>query len=430
MSERTEFDRKPASRISLHSAALREFNQAADLMGLDPDVRNILAEPANEILVNFPVRMDDGRVEVFTGYRVQHNNVLGPFAGGLRYHLGVDIDDVCAHAIRLTWKHAMVGVPFGGAMGGIHLDPARYSLDELERITRRFTFCLGDNIGPEYDIPSPELNAGPQIMAWILDMFSSTRPPHERNLCKHVVTGKPIVLGGSLGREKAAGLGIVFLLEEWAREQAFEICGSTFIVQGFGTVGSWAARLLGARGAKLLAVEDASGALGREGGFDLEDLARYARAHRVIAGYPNAVPLSHEEFLATKADIFIPAAVESQITAETAPLLNVRLVAEGANSPTDGEGQEILLRRGIEVMPDILCNSGGVIVNFFEWLQNRRSESWEEEEVDRRLHPMIVGAYREVKRIASELGVGIRTAALVVGLTRLENAYLKRGIFP
>lgn len=430
MGAQPESEKQMKTRISLHSAALRQFNHAADLMGLDADVRRILSEPANEILVNFPVKLDDGRVEVFTGYRVQHNNVLGPFTGGLRYHVGVDVDDARAHALRLTWKHAMAGVPFGGAMGGIHVDPARYSMEELERITRRFTFCLGDNIGPEYDILSPELNTGPQIMAWILDTYLSTRPPHERNRCRHVVTGKPTVLGGSLGRNKAVGQGLVFLLAEWAKENAFNISGATFIVQGFGSVGSWVARLLSLLGAKLLAVEDASGALGDPNGIDPEDLAAYLRKHRLAVGYPQGEPLSHEAFLSTEADIFIPAAVESQITADTAPLLNVKLVAEGANSPTDADGEAVLSQRGIEVLPDILCNSGGVIVHFFEWLQNRRSETWDLDEVDRKLHQQIVGAYRAVKKTEADFGVGIRTAALIVGLSRLQNAYLKRGIFP
>jgi glutamate dehydrogenase (NAD(P)+) len=416
--------------VGMHSATIRLFNHTADLMGLDPDVRKILSETANEILVHFPVKMDDGSVEAFTGYRIQHNNVMGPFTGGLRFHPGVDLEDIRALAMRLTWKHALAGVPFGGAMGGVYVDVSKHSVEELERITRRFTFCLGSNIGPEYDIPSPELNTGPQIMAWILDTYLSTVPSHERNGSKHVVTGKPIALGGSLGRDKATGQGIVFLLEEWARERCFDLSAATFIVQGYGTVGSWAARLLGCCGAKLLAVEDASGAIASPSGLVPEDLAIYAREHRVVEGYPHGEPIGHDAFLSTKADIFIPAALENQIDARTASLLDVLLVAEGANSPTDAEGDVILTERGIGVIPDILCNSGGVLVHFFEWLQNRRSESWEQDEVDCKLRRMIVGAYEEVKEKAAEYGVGLRTAALIQALSRIENVYLKRGIFP
>lgn len=415
---------------TMHGATVRQFNHTADLMGLDPDVRKILSETANEILVNFPVKMDDGGVRVFTGYRIQHNNVMGPFAGGLRYHPGADLEDIRALAMRLTWKHALAGVPFGGAMGGVLVDPMGCSTDELERITRRFTFCLGNNIGPEYDIPSPELNTGPQIMAWILDTYLSTVPSHERNGSKHVVTGKPTALGGSLGRDKATGQGIVFLLEEWARERSFDLSTASFIVQGFDTVGSWASRLLGRCGARLLAVEDRSGAIANPAGLDPNGLATYMGEQHVVQGFPHGEAIDHEAFLSIKADIFIPAALENPVDARTASLLNVHLVAEGVNCATEVEGDLILTERGIEVIPDILCNAGGVLVHFFEWLQNRRSESWELDEVDRKLRQAVVGAYEEVKRKAGEFGVGLRTAALILALSRIENVYLKRGIFP
>jgi glutamate dehydrogenase (NAD(P)+) len=383
------------------------------------------------VVVHFPVKMDDGRVEMFTGYRVQHNNVLGPFKGGLRFHPSVDIDEVRALATWMTWKSAIVNIPFGGAKGGIQIDPSKYSLDEMERITRRFTYALGNSIGPEYDIPAPDVNTNPQIMAWILDTYQSTMPAHERNRCVHVVTGKPIESGGSLGRDKATGQGVVYLIEQWAEDNSADLSGATYMVQGFGNVGSWAARLMKEHGSKLIAVEDASGALTNPDGIDPDDLFSYAaQSNGLISGFPNAESTDHEAFMRTEADIFIPAALENQITRESAQYLNVKLVAEGANGPTDPGGDVVLQRRGIHVLPDVLCNSGGVIVSYFEWLQNKRSEFWELEEVDRKLHRKIVDAYHRVSDVAEEFEVDWRTAAYIVAVRRLATTYKMRGIFP
>jgi len=420
-----------ARKRSVYENVARQFAKAAELMDLDPNIRAILSRTTNEAVINFPVKMDDSKIMMFTGYRVQHCNLLGPFKGGLRFHPSVDLDEIRALAMWMTWKSAIVDIPFGGAKGGIQMDPSKYSTEELERITRRFTFALGNNIGPEYDIPAPDVNTNPQIMAWILDTYLSTVPPQERQRCMHVVTGKPVESGGSLGREKATGQGIVFLLEEWAREHEFDLKHATFMVQGFGNVGSWAARLLKRLGAKLIAVEDASGALINTKDIDPDDLAGYASFNKgLVGGYPKAQPIDRETFLKTKVDIFIPAALENQITAETAPWLNVRLVAEGANGPTDPEGDAILQERGIDVIPDILCNSGGVIVSYFEWLQNKRSELWELEEVDCKLLKRLISAYQKVRETAREHNTDWRTAAYIVALSRLEVAYKKRGIFP
>ncbi|MCK4494934.1 MAG: Glu/Leu/Phe/Val dehydrogenase, partial [Candidatus Aminicenantes bacterium] len=331
----------------------------------------------NEFVVHFPVKMDNGGLKVMTGYRIQHNNALGPYKGGLRFHPSVDIDEVRALATLMTWKSAITNIPFGGAKGGIQLDPSDFSSNEMERIARRFTFALGNNIGPEYDIPAPDVNTNPQIMAWILDTYLSTVTPNERNRCLHVVTGKPIESGGSKGRNKATGQGIVFLIDKWANDHGFNLKGATYIVQGFGNVGSWASRLMKKKGSKLIAVEDVTGTIFNSEGIDPDDLANYVKNHGGVLDYPNAKPIDHETFFSTKADIFIPAALENQITAETAQLLNVKLVAEGANSPTDLNGDIILQQKKIDVIPDILCNSGGVIVSYFEWLQNKRSEFWE-----------------------------------------------------
>lgn len=415
---------------SPYENVIQQFNQAADLMNLDPDVRRIISKPMNEVTVNFPVIMDDGLVEMFTAYRVQHSNVLGPFKGGLRFHPAVDIDEVRALATWMTWKTAVANIPFGGAKGGIQMDPRKYSAAELERITRRSTFALGNNIGPEYDIPAPDVNTNSQIMAWILDTYLSTVPPHERQCCLHVVTGKPVALGGSVGRDKATGQGVVFLIERWAQDRGIDLADLTYFVQGFGNVGSWAARLMQANGSKLVAVEDITGAIANQEGIDARDLVDHATANDGISGYPHARKIDHEEFLSTEADIFIPAALENQITAETAPLLNVKLVAEGANGPTDRDGDRILNEKNIHVLPDILCNAGGVIVSYFEWLQNKRSEFWDLEEVDRKLHKIMTNAYDRVRDKASEYEVDWRLAASIIALSRLEAVYQGRGIFP
>jgi glutamate dehydrogenase (NAD(P)+) len=417
-------------QASVYENVTRQFNAAADLMELDPSIRKILGTTQNEIVVHFPVRVNGG-VEMFTGYRVQHNNTLGPFKGGLRFHPSVELDEVRALATWMTWKAAITNIPFGGAKGGIAFDPTQYSREELERITRRFTFALGNNIGPEYDIPAPDVNTNAQIMAWMLDTYLSTMPPQERQRSIHVVTGKPIESAGSQGRDKATGQGVVYLIQEWAKDHDFDLNGATYFVQGFGNVGSWTARLLKELGAKLVAVEDVSGAFANPTGIDPDELAEFARNDSgLIAGYPDARPIDHRTFMETEADIFVPAALENQINAETAPLLNVRLVAEGANGPTDPDGDMILERRGIDVLPDILCNSGGVIVSYFEWLQNKRSEFWDLEEVDAKLHKRIVDAYERVRGTAEEFGAGWRTAAYVVALRRLETVYKERGIFP
>lgn len=422
--------REKGVRPSVYAGVVSQFNRAAELMGLHPSIRQILGTTMNEVVVHFPVKMDDDRIEVFTGYRVQHNNALGPFKGGLRFHPAVDIDEVRALATWMTWKSAIVGIPFGGAKGGIQLDPSRYSRTELERITRRFTFALGNTIGPEYDIPAPDVNTNSQIMAWILDTYQSMMPANERQRMLHVVTGKPIESGGSIGRDKATGQGVVFCIREWAKDHDFDLAKATYTVQGFGNVGSWAARLLKPFGAKLIAVEDVTGVIADPDGIDPDDLAKFVREKGGLARFPRAGAITHEQFIRTQADIFIPAALEHQITAETAPRLNVRLVAEGANGPTDTEGDKILERRKIDVIPDVLCNAGGVVVSYFEWLQNKRSEFWELQEVDCKLYKKITAAYARVRETASRYNVNWRTAAYIVALARLEKVYTERGIFP
>lgn len=417
--------------VGVYSNVEKQFNTAADLMGLNKNVRKILGSTKNEVVVHFPVRMDkEDTIETFTGYRVQHNDALGPFKGGLRFHPEVNIDEVRALATWMTWKCAIAGLPFGGAKGGIQIDPAHYSRAELERITRRFAYSLGQNIGPEFDIPAPDVNTNAQIMAWFMDTYLSTVPASERQKNIHVVTGKPVESGGSLGRDKATGQGVVYCIQCWAEDRGLDIQDLKFMVQGFGNVGSWTARLLCELGAKLVAVEDVSGGTRNMDGLDPNDVLKYMAGRKGVRGYPNGEFVDHIMFLKTPVDIFVPAAMENQITGETAHWLDVKLIAEGANGPTNPDGDAVLNQRKIDLIPDILCNSGGVIVSYFEWLQNKRSESWELEEVDRKLRKKIVAAYERVRATAAEFTTDSRTAAYIVALRRLEKVYLERGIFP
>ncbi len=406
------------------------LHNAADLMKLNPEILKILTKTTNEIIVNFPVKMSNGLVEMFTGYRVQHNNVMGPYSGGLRFHPWVDLGEMRALATVMTCKATIAGIPFGGAAGGIQFNPSDYNSSDVERITRRFTYSLGSNIGAEYDILTSDVNTNPQTMAWILDTYLSTMPPEKRQAKTHVVTGKPIHLGGCVGHDKAAAQGLVFAIEEWARDRAFDLANATYTVQGFGSVGAWASLLLKQKGAKLVAVEDASGPIYNLDGINPEDLLTYHKENGHIAGYNQAKSIDHEAFLAAKADIFIPAALENQVTAQTAPKLNVKLVAEGADCPCDREGDRILQERKIDVLPDILCNSGGVIVSYCEWLQNKRSELWELEEVDRKLQNKMKDAYNRVRDRAAEFKTNWRTAARIEALARLQRIYKRRGVFP
>jgi len=419
-----------SDKISLYATVAEQFDKAADLMNLDADVRKILSHTTNETIVNFPVKMGNGRIEMFTGYRVQHNNVLGPFKGGMRFHPSVNIDEVRALAAWMTWKTALVNIPFGGAKGGVQFDPKDYSPHDLQRITRRFTFALGNTIGPEYDIPAPDMNTNSQIMAWILDTYLSTMPPHDRNRCTHVVTGKPIESGGSVGRDKATGQGVVYLIERWCNDNDFALQDATFMVQGYGNVGSWTARLLQRLGARLIAVEDATGGIFNADGIETDDLYTYVREAGGVAGFGGVQSIDHERFMKTTADIFIPAALENQITAKYASTMNVKLVVEAANGPTDPEGERVLLGRKIELLPDILCNAGGVVVSYFEWLQNKRSESWELAEEEAKLHRRMMGAYDKALNERQKYGTDWRTAAYIAALARLEIVYRERGIFP
>lgn len=425
---------KPAKRKNARGMVdnvLEQFNSASDQIGLHPNIRKILSITNNEIIVNFPVKMDNGDIEIFQGYRVQHNNALGPYKGGLRYHPTVDIDAARALAMWMTWKTSLAGLPYGGGKGGIQIDPTKYSKDELERITRRFTFALGDNIGPEHDIPAPDVNTNAQTMAWMADTYMSTKAPAERSMNQHVVTGKPIGSGGLEGRDRATGYGVFLTIKFWVEENNQTLEGKTFIVQGFGNVGYWAAYFLEQEGAKMIGVQDAYGSIQNIKGIKVEDLFNYTKANNgSLVGYPESIAIEKEEFFATDCDICIPAALGNQITEDNAQLIKANLIAEGANGPINVEGEKILLEKGVTIIPDILCNSGGVITSYFEWLQNRNGELWNMEEVIVRLDKKLKDSYTKVSDYAKLEGVDMRKAAYCIAIQRIEKAYVQRGIFP
>jgi len=420
----------PFEDVDLFDTALGMFDKAAEAMKLDPTVRTILQQPKNEIIVNFPVRMDDGSFRVFKGYRVQHNNILGPYKGGIRYARFVSLNELKAMAFWMTMKNSLVGVPFGGAKGGVKLDPLQFTEGELQRITRRYTHALGTNIGPDWDIPAPDMGTNAQTMVWLADTYVNTIGYAQRFAGRGVATGKSVTSGGSLGREEATGRGVVCTIRSWAKENNVDLAKTTFAVQGYGNVGSYAATILAESKARLVAAQDHTGAIANPKGMDALALQAHVRSRGGVAGFPGGKPIEPAAFWKTECDILIPAALEMQITEENADGLRCRLVAEGANGPTSPAADAILRKKGIQLIPDILCNSGGVVVSFFEWTQNRRGESWTLEEVRSKLQSYMDNAYAEVMRVARERDVDSRTAAYIVAILRLQSVYRERGIFP
>ena len=412
------------------SAVQGYLERAADVVALPQHVRDILMQPKNEIIVHFPVKMDDGEFRMFKGYRIQHNNLLGPYKGGLRFHESVSLDDVKALAAMMTWKSALMGIPFGGAKGGVKFNPRECSNEELMRVTRRFTHALGNNIGPHLDIPAPDVGTNSQIMVWLMDTFMNSSGSASKNAQRAVVTGKSLTCGGSKGRSKATSQGVVHCITEWAKDNRFELEGKTAIIQGFGNVGSFAALLLSKLGVSTIATGDHTGYLASDEGFNAHKLKEYVSANGSIEGYKSGRAISRDEFFATKADIFIPAALENQIGEHEARLLDVKLIVEGANGPTHPDGERILEAKNIAIVPDILANSGGVTVSYYEWVQNLRCESWDLEEVDMRLEKVMKDAYRRVSFFANERKCTMRVAAYGVALQALGDAFGERGIFP
>lgn len=406
------------------------LNEAAKLVDLPAHVQAMLSQPKNELIVHFPVRMDDGSMRMFKGYRIQHNNLRGPYKGGLRFHHTVSLDDLKALAAMMTWKCALMNIPFGGAKGGVKVDTRDLSSEELMRVMRRFTHALGNNIGPYSDIPAPDVGTNSQLMVWLMDTYMNSVDNSMKNAQRAVVTGKTLTCGGSQGREQATSMGVVHCITEWARDNRFDLEGKTAIIQGFGNVGSHAALLLAKLGVSTIAVGDHSGYRLNSEGFNAHKLAQHCRANGSIEGYAAGEEISREEFFATKADIFIPAALENQIGAEEAMALDVKLIAEGANGPCNPAGERILEERGIPVIPDVLANSGGVTVSYYEWVQNLRSESWDKEEVHERLERAMKKHYQRVHFFAQEKKVSMRIAAYALALENLAQAYSERGIFP
>jgi glutamate dehydrogenase (NAD(P)+) len=425
-----------SSASSAHKAKYEFFkviqkyiDDGCSVVDVPEHVRTILSQPKNEIIVNFPVRMDDGSIKLFKGYRIQHNNLLGPYKGGMRYHENVTLDDAKALAAMMTVKCALMNLPYGGGKGGIKFNPNTVSRTELQRVTRRFFHALGGNIGPETDIPAPDVGTDSRIMAWAMDTYMNS-VGGEKQAVKGVVTGKPVASGGTLGREKATGQGLVHCITEWAEDRNFQLGGATLIVQGFGNVGSHTAAILSKLGVSLTAVGDHTGYLYNPEGFNPYKLQEYVKRNRSIDGYPAGKKIGREEFFKIKADIFAPAALEGQIGPEEAQALQVKLIAEGANGPCTPEGEKVLNDRGIDILPDILANSGGVTVSYYEWVQNKRSEQWTLEEVDDRLEKAMKRAYREVVDMAREKKCAMRLAAYAVAINRIGQVYSEREIFP
>ncbi|MES2504226.1 MAG: Glu/Leu/Phe/Val dehydrogenase [Myxococcota bacterium] len=415
---------------NLFELADGQLEKAFEIVSMDESLKSILKQPKNEIIIHFPVKLTSGKIEMFKGYRVQHNNILGPFKGGIRYHESVYLNECKALAAWMTWKCALQNIPFGGGKGGIKFNPHLYNNEDLEHITRRFTHALGNNIGPEWDVPAPDMGTNAQIMDWMMDTFSNIVSTSDRQSVKRVVTGKSIVCGGSPGREEATGRGIVHCITQWANENRFSLPGATLAVQGFGNVGSNTAQILSRMGVSLTAVGDHTGYWRHPEGFNPYKLSEYVKAKRSLDGYPGGQAISRDEFFSTQCDIFVPAALELQICAHEAKLMNCKVVVEGANGPTDLEGEKILLSKNIPVIPDILANSGGVVVSYFEWLQNKRSETWDIEDVRMRLETRMKHIYQEVSDKARLLHIEMRTAAYAIALERLKEIYTRRGIWP
>ncbi|MDR7556220.1 MAG: Glu/Leu/Phe/Val dehydrogenase [Armatimonadota bacterium] len=407
-------------------AALRQFDRAADYLPLKRGIREFLAYPKRELTVHFPVKMDDGSVQIFTGYRVHHSTVLGPTKGGIRYHQDVTLNEIRALAMLMTWKCAVVGLPYGGAKGGVVVNPKALSTTELERLTRRYATEISILMSPEGDIPAPDLGTTPQVMAWIMDTYSM----HRGYSTPSVVTGKPTSIGGSLGRVEATGRGVAIVTREAARWLGMELAGATVVIQGFGNVGSVAAQLLTRLGCRVVAVSDTRGGVYNPAGLDPDRLIAHKARTGSVVGYPGADVVTNQELLELPCDVLVPSALEGQITEENAPRIRARVVVEGANGPTTPEADVILRERRITVLPDIVANAGGVIVSYFEWVQGLQQFFWTEEEVNANLERIIVRSFGQVVKVAEERNVDLRTAALIRAIDRVADALFTRGIYP
>lgn len=420
----------PASSARLYEEATAHVDQAAAEIGMDPKVRAILSAPKNELIINFPVQRDDGAYEMLQGYRIQHNNVLGPFKGGVRFHPAVDLDEVRALATWMTFKCALLQLPFGGAKGGVAIDPRTRSDAELERVVRRFTHSLGNNIGPEYDIPAPDVGTDARTMGWMMDTYLSSRGPGERQNVRRVVTGKPVALGGSHGRDSATGRGAAYALRHLYGEFDRSLDGQTAAIQGFGNVGSHAAFALHELGMRIVAVCDVTGVVHDTAGLDVEKVAAHVAETGGVADYPAADSLTVEEFFALEVDVLVPAALEAQITARNVDSIRAHVVVEAANGPVTAEAAAVLEHGGVHVIPDILANAGGVVVSYYEWVQNKTSDRWSATDVGVRLRNAIWEAADRVAARRADRACTRRQAAYMEAADLLQTVYGLRGIFP
>lgn len=410
----------------LHRTALDQLDRVAKRLDLDPDLHERLRYPRRALVVSIPVRKDDGRTEVFLGYRVHHSTVLGPTKGGVRYAPDVSLGEVSALAMLMSWKSALMGLPYGGAKGGVRCDPQALSAQEREHLTRRYTAEIMPLIGPDVDIPAPDLGTDEQVMAWMMDTYSMM----QGRTVPGVVTGKPLIAGGSFGRREATGRGIVHILHQAARRLGHELRGRRVIVQGFGNVGSVAARLLAQDGCLVVGLGDINGALWNAHGLDIQALDRHVAEAGTIVGFAAADPLSNADLLKQPCDILIPAATGSQIRGDNADAIKARLVVEAANGPTTPEADVILAERGVTVVPDILANSGGVVVSYFEWVQGLQQYFWRETEITSRLQEIMTRAFNRVWAAAGKEDTDLRTAALMEGIRRVAEGYRVRGLYP
>ena len=404
---------------------MARFDRAAQLLNLDPDIYAVLRTPNREIKVYIPVRMDTGRIQVFEGYRVQHNFARGPAKGGIRYAPDVTLDEVKALAAWMTWKCAVVNVPFGGGKGGVICDPKQMSLGELERMTRRYAAELIDFIGPEKDVPAPDMNTNEQTMAWIMDTYSM----HARHTVNAVVTGKPVDLGGSAGRREATGRGVMIVVNEAIKRYKLTPQETRVVVQGSGNVGGLGASLMHDAGYKVTAISDIGGAIYNKAGLDIPKVLDYLKQNTTLEGYPEADPVSNKELLEIECDVLAPCATENQITSENAHRINCKVLAEGANGPTTPQADEILHEKGVFVIPDILANAGGVTVSYFEWVQDRMGYFWREDVVNERLEDIMVASFNDLCRYAEAHSVDTRTAAYMLAIDRVAYDTRMRGIY-
>jgi glutamate dehydrogenase (NAD(P)+) len=408
------------------ATAQRQFDRAADYLNLDPAVRTVLRDVQRVLQVNFPVHMDDGSIRLFTGYRVQHNMHRGPTKGGIRYHPSVSLAEVKALAMWMTWKNAIFHLPFGGAKGGVIVDPKKLSMRELENLTRRFTAEISIIIGPESDIPAPDVGTNAQTMAWMMDTYSM----HEGRSVPAVVTGKPISIGGSQGREEATGRGVMIVTLESLKHLQIDPATATVAVQGFGNVGSNSARLLAEQGVKVVAVSDVSGGIYNPSGLNIPDVLRYTQEHGTLKGFRNADSVTNDQLLELPVTVLIPAALENQITERNAADIKARIVVEGANGPTTPEADAILNDNGVFVVPDVLANAGGVTVSYFEWVQDLQHFFWTEDEINERLHRIMRDSFSRVLSTKESNDVDMRLAAYIVAVRTVADATDARSIYP